>query len=116
MKLLATYFAVLVAATLTSCADTGPMKIGQDMYSVSVRVAFSGPAGAKGQALQEANAFCAKQNKQVLLDHEDSHECALHGGCGETEITFLCLAADDPRYGQPHQLRKDSGVSTIENR
>jgi hypothetical protein len=70
---------------LMACADTGPMQI-----------------------------FCAKQNRQVLLDHENSYECALHGGCGEAEITFLCLAADDPRYTAPHQLRKDDGVLTTE--
>jgi hypothetical protein len=104
------------AATLAACADTGPMTIGKDTYSISVRVAFSGPSGAKGQALQEANAFCTKQNKLVLLDHENSYECALHGGCGEAEITFLCLTADDPRYNTPHELRKDDGVSTMENR
>jgi hypothetical protein len=100
---------------LAACADTGPMMVGKDTYSISVRVPFSGPSGAKGQALQEANAFCAKQNKLVLLDHENSYECALHGGCGEAEITFLCLAADDPRYNTPHQLRKDDGVLTTES-
>jgi len=74
---------ILVTAGLMACADTGPMKIGKDLYSISVRVPFSGPSGAKGQALQEANAFCAKQNRVVLLDHENSYECALHGGCGD---------------------------------
>jgi hypothetical protein len=85
------------------------------MYSISVRVPFSGPSGAKGQALQEANTFCAKRNKLVLLDHESSYECALHGGCGEAEITFLCLTSDDPRYNVPHELRNDNGVSTVES-
>jgi hypothetical protein len=107
---------IFAAVVITACADTGPMKIGKDMYSISVRVPFSGPAGAKGQALQEANAFCAKQDRSVLLDHEDSHECALHGGCGEAEITFFCLTADDPRYNAPHALRTGNGVSTTESR
>jgi len=100
---------ILVTAGLMACADMGPIKIGKDLYSISVRVPFSGPSGAKGQALQEANAFCAKQNRVVLLDHENSYECALHGGCGEAEITFLCLTEDDPRYNTPHSLRKDNG-------
>jgi hypothetical protein len=100
---------------LAGCADTGAQKIGRDTYIISVRVAFSGPSGAKKQALTEANAFCAKQNREMLLDHEDSHECALHGGCGEAEITFLCLTEDDPRYNAQRQMRKDNGVTTIEN-
>ena len=59
--------------------DSHPMQIGKDTYSISVRVPVSGPSRAKGQALQEANAFCAKQNRQVLLDHENSYGCALPG-------------------------------------
>jgi hypothetical protein len=103
-----TFLAVLV---LTGCADTGPMKVGKDSYSISVRVPFSGPAGAKGQALQEASTFCAGQSKEVLLDHETSSECALHGGCGEAEITFLCLKADDARYITPSHERRDTSAT-----
>jgi hypothetical protein len=94
--------ALAVLLTLAACADTGPLSIGKDAYSISVRVPFSGPAGAKGQALQEASTFCASQGKQVLLEQENASECALHGGCGEAEIHFLCLKPDDPRYTAPH--------------
>jgi hypothetical protein len=107
---------VMLALASVACADTGAMKIGKDTYSISVRVPFSGPSGAKGQALQEANAFCSEQSKQVLLQNENSYECALHGGCGEAEITFLCLDESDPRYSAQRQMRKDSGVSTVEVR
>jgi len=89
---------VSLLLTLSGCADTGPLQVGRDTYSISVRVPLSGPSGAKGQALQEANAFCVKQGRKVLLQNESSYECALHGGCGEAEITFLCLKEDDPRY------------------
>jgi hypothetical protein len=99
VRLIALAFVLALAA----CTDTGPLSIGKDLYSISVRVPLSGPAGAKGQALQEASTFCASQGKQVLLDHEESSECALHGGCGEAEIHFFCLKADDPRYAAPHE-------------
>ncbi|AUH53117.1 hypothetical protein CXB49_21135 [Chromobacterium sp. ATCC 53434] len=108
--------AFLMSVILAGCADTGPMKIAKDTYSISVRVPFSGPSGAKGDALREANGFCASQNKQLLLQSENSYECALHGGCGEAEITFLCLSEKDPRYSIPQQMRKDNGVITIQNR
>ena len=107
--------AVLIAvATLAACANTGPVPIGKDAYTISVRVPFSGPSGAKGDALKEANTFCTSQSKRVLLQTQNSYECALHGGCGEAEITFLCLDDSDPRYTAQYQLRKDNGVSTIE--
>lgn len=102
--------------TLVGCANTGPIPIGKDAYTVSVRVPFSGPSGAKGDALREANTFCASQSKRVLLQTQNSYECALHGGCGEAEITFLCLDESDPRYTAQFKLRKDNGVSTIEVR
>lgn len=94
---------------LSGCADTGPMNIGKDLYSISVRVPFSGPSGAKGQALREANTFCDAQGKHMLLSSENSYECALHGGCGEAEIHFMCLSADDPRYNAPHSVLQDHG-------
>ncbi|MEX3635336.1 hypothetical protein [Paraburkholderia sp. BR14320] len=110
--------AVLAIATifLAACADTGPVPIGQDAYTVSVRVPFSGPSGAKGDALKEANTFCVSQGKRLLLQTQNSYECALHGGCGEAEITFLCLNENDPRYQANYQMRKDNGVTTIENK
>ena len=61
----------VIAATLCGCADTGAQKIGKDTYTISVRVPFSGPSGAKGQALQEANQFCASQHREMFLDSEN---------------------------------------------
>ncbi len=107
---------IIMTVILAACANTGPVPIGQDAYTVSVRVPFSGPSGAKGEALKEANTFCISQGKRMLLQTQSSYECALHGGCGEAEIAFLCLNENDPRYTAPYQMRKDNGVTTIENR
>ncbi len=91
---------------LAGCTDTGPIKIGPDTYTISTRVALGGPASAKGEALQEANTFCGSQGKEILLNHVDSSECALHGGCGEAEIMFYCLAPGDPQLKRP-QFKSD---------
>ncbi|MGF6647113.1 hypothetical protein P3T17_005267 [Paraburkholderia sp. GAS82] len=98
-----TKFAVLCVATLVlaGCTDTGPIKIGPDTYTISTRVALGGPASAKGEALQEANTFCSSKGREILLNHVQSSECAFHGGCGEAEIIFYCLAADDPQLKRP---------------
>ncbi|WP_436209290.1 hypothetical protein [Caballeronia sp. LjRoot31] len=84
------------AFLLAGCTDTGPIKIEPDTYTISTRVPLGGPASAKGQALKEANSFCSSQGKEILLQHEQSSECALHGGCGEAEIEFYCLSSGDP--------------------
>ena len=96
-------FAVVCMAmlALTGCTDTGPIKVGPDTYTISTRVPFGGPASAKGQALQEANTFCESKGREILLDHVQASECALHGGCGEAEIFFYCLAANDPQLKRP---------------
>lgn len=88
---------VLATAMLTACADSGTIKVGPDTYTISTRVPLGGPASAKGQALKEANLFCDSQGREILLDHMQSSECALHGGCGEAEIFFFCLAKGDPQ-------------------
>lgn len=92
------YSVVSMLALMAACTDTGPIKVGPDTYTISTRVPFGGPSSAKGQALQEASAFCQGQKRELLLDHIQSDECALHGGCGEAEIFFFCLAPDDPQF------------------
>lgn len=90
-----------VAFLLAGCTDTGPIKIGPDTYTISTRVPLGGPASAKGEALQEANSYCSSQGREILLQHEQSSECALHGGCGEAEIEFYCLLPGDPMLKRP---------------
>ncbi|WP_081057535.1 hypothetical protein [Burkholderia diffusa] len=86
---------------LLGCTDTGPIQIGPDTYTISTRVPLGGPASAKGQALTEANTFCSSSGRQILLNHIQSGECALHGGCGEAEIVFYCLMPGDPQLARP---------------
>ena len=102
--------ACAIILLLSACSNSGPLQIGKDTYMESVRVSFSGPAGAKSEALQTAAGFCAKQGKQIMLNHMTSGGCMLHGGCGEAEITFYCLNENDPRF-QSTQTRTDPNDS-----
>lgn len=99
MKRLISLFAVL---TLVGCANSGVRQTGRDTYSVSSRAPFSGPARAKGDALQDANTYCHKLGKQIKVVSEKSNECMMHGGCGEAEVIFMCLDEKDPRYLDAH--------------
>ena len=89
---------VLLPIWIAGCADSGPISIGQDTYAISTKVPFSGATGAKNQALTEAGAYCASFHKEMMLVNETMNECMLHGGCGEAEVHFMCLAPSDPRY------------------
>jgi hypothetical protein len=89
---------VALCAALVGCASTGAHLIGQDTYLASARSPFSGESGAKSKVLSDADASCHAMGKSVKLVSLTSHECALHGGCGEAEATYMCLAKDDPRF------------------
>jgi hypothetical protein len=80
---------------LAGCATTTPVRTAQGTWMVSARVPFSGQTGALNQAIGEANTFCAAQGDVVKLVSNTSQECALHGGCGEAQITFTCAKASD---------------------
>lgn len=90
--------AVTALLLVGACASTGATMIGKDTFVSSARVPFAGESGAKAKVLQEAAASCQAQGKLMKLVDMNSHECALHGGCGEAQITYMCLSKDDPRY------------------
>jgi hypothetical protein len=85
---------VCVLLALTGCATTAPVRTAEGTWMVSARVPISGQSGALNQALGEASTFCASQGEVVKLVSNTSKECALHGGCGEAQITFTCAKAN----------------------
>jgi hypothetical protein len=89
---------MIAGLVLTGCANSGPQSIGKDMYLETVRVPFSGQSGAKSEALVTANKHCAAMGKRLLMNNITSSECALHGGCGEAQVTYLCLDENDARF------------------
>lgn len=86
---------------LSACTNTGAIKVGPDTYRVSTRVALTGSAGAQGEALETAAKYCQSQQREILVQHTESGECALRGGCGQATVTFYCLAPDDPTLRRP---------------
>lgn len=84
------HFIMILAIALVGCATTVPVQTGKDTYMVSARVPFSGESGALQQALSDGSAFCQAQGKHLKLISNSTHECALHGGCGEAQVIFAC--------------------------
>jgi hypothetical protein len=79
-----------VLMALGGCTSTAPERTADGAWMVSARVPLSGQSGALNKALGEANTFCGSQGKVVKLVSNTTQECALHGGCGEAQITFTC--------------------------
>lgn len=103
--------AISAALTLIGCANSGSHAIGKDTYMATVRVAFSGPAGAKADALATASADCQSRGKVMLLGDLSSNGCMLRGGCAEAQIVYSCLDKDDPRYKGPQAVTPDQAPS-----
>ena len=84
---------ICMLMALAGCATTTPVRTIAGTWMVSARVPFSGQSGALNQALGKAKTFCASRGQVVVLVSNTSQECALHGGCGEAQITFRCAKA-----------------------
>jgi hypothetical protein len=94
--------AILCAAlALTACANSGSHAIGKDTYMATVRVTFTGVAGAKADALETASADCRSKGKAMFLNDLTGNGCMLRGGCAEAQIVYSCLDKSDPRYKEP---------------
>lgn len=99
MTKMLTLIAIVVAQA--SCANSGSHAIGKDTYMATVRVTFTGIAGAKAEALETASADCRSQGKAMQLNELTGNGCMLRGGCAEAQIVYLCLDKSDPRYKEP---------------
>ena len=78
---------------LSGCSSTGIMDIGDDRYKVSknsMKVGFGAPTGAYDKIHDEAEAFCAKQNKTLDVVDNDIIHPAL-GRPGSATLEFRCV-------------------------
>jgi len=88
--------AVLVLASvfaLSACSSTGVLQSGNDRYMVSktsLQVGFGAPTAVHAEISQEANGFCAKQNKKVEVVNTTINHPAL-GRPGSATIEFRCV-------------------------
>lgn len=101
-------------ALLSGCVTTSEIiPMGKDSYMVS----GSGTGGLSygktmPAALKAANAYCTKEGKLMIARHTET-QGRFNGEAAD--LLFSCVTADDPEYKRPN-MRKDNGVTTIENR
>ena len=107
----------LVCATvLSGCATSADvLPVGPDTYTVSAAAApvRGGSSAARGIALSEANQYCQKLGKQILVTNI-SAQSINRFGAGDSDITFRCLSPNDPDLKRP--VFEQSPNLVIENR
>lgn len=83
--------------------------MGKDTYTLSVGVAGTGSVSgnntsAKRKALSEANQYCAKMGKQILVKNTSLNSTM----AGSTsDLIFQCLDAHDPEFGVKPEYKND---------
>jgi hypothetical protein len=104
-----------LAVLLAGCQTSSPITpSGKDTYMVSSHVAACIRCSARIQSMKVANAFCAKQGKFAIV-RNTSGATNPFGYDNGNDMVFSCVSADDPEYARP-ALRKDNGVTTIEQK
>jgi hypothetical protein len=96
-----------LATLLVGCVSTTDVvPVGKDSYLISGR-ANGGLNAGKGtiQATQKANAYCASQNKFMIVRRIDTNGNAAVFG-ESASLYFSCVTQDDPEYQRPN-LRRD---------
>jgi hypothetical protein len=97
----------IIALMLAGCVGASEIvPMGKDSYLVTGHATGGWNAG-KGMidATKQANAYCAKQQRYMIVRRTDNAGNAGFGG-ESSQLIFSCVTADDPEYARPN-LRKD---------
>ena len=95
--------AVTAATTLAGCVGTSEIvPMGKDSYLIAGRAQGSMNAGmGMIAATKDANAYCAKQDRYMVVRR--TSETGNPGFGGQTDqLIFSCVTADDPEYTRPN--------------
>jgi hypothetical protein len=106
---------LLIPLLLTACAQSsGVHKMGPDTYTVSVHAAPArgGEPGARNLAISEANAHCAREQKEILVQNISSGR-SKHLPGATVELTFQCLAKGDPDLQRPSYRAAPTSVIEV---
>jgi hypothetical protein len=101
---------ICCALLLAGCATVGdPQPIGPDTYmlSASTFMEVHSSAEEKAMPIAKANTFCSSMGKKMLLVSSDSGQFPT----AHAEITFKCLAPNDPAFlnAKPESLNSGGG-------
>lgn len=109
-------FISVLTLAIAGCVTTSEVvPAGKDSYMIGASAA-GGTEGGQSliAATKAANAYCAALKKVMLIRNTTTGGSAGLGG-EHSNLIFSCVSPDDPEYTRPN-LRKDNGVTVIENR
>lgn len=92
MKFYSELLTLLFPVFLVSCSSTGVIPMDKGTYMIgkrSAQVGFGPPEGTKADVYNEANKFCAKENKSVKTIHLKMVDSGF-ARPGSVELTFRC--------------------------
>lgn len=89
----------ILGLALAGCVTTSAVvQTGKDTYMVTAsNDACGNCTPSQIRAIQQANAYCAAMSKKVVVQNT-SQETFDIGFGKKTNVIFICVAADDPRY------------------
>jgi hypothetical protein len=89
---------------LTACVTSGIVQTGPDSYMAeahsTVFAIDPGVAGAIQNAIEDANEFCAKQGKNMVV--MNTQAVPSWGVCGNATVNFVCPDKNGPAYWDPN--------------
>lgn len=88
---------MIAAASLAACASSGPVKTGANTYYLTKKSAgcgFTGGEGSQAALLREANAFCAKQGKEIETLDAHAKNGVPFVRCASAEVRFKCVTGE----------------------
>jgi hypothetical protein len=105
-----------IAALGSGCVSTTEVvPAGKDSYMIAGTATGGANSGhSMIAATKQANAYCANLGKVMLIRNTNTAGSAGWGG-EHSNLIFSCVLENDPEYTRPN-LRKDNGVSTVENK
>jgi hypothetical protein len=108
LRLLPAVVLVFVAGCVTVRSNVVP--VGKDTYQLSMTgVGFATQANTNQKALQSASDYCDKLGKHLVTQHNS--EAGVFGfSPRQSNLTFLCLDANDPDYAHG-KLQTNAAVS-----
>ena len=99
----------LLLVVLAGCStSSGVVSLGQDNYMIAcTRKNYVGAsAPVKAEAIKEADAYCKKQGKALLVTRTVQQDVKLFRSDPSAEVYFKCLDKNDPRLKEDLKIEE----------
>lgn len=118
--MLRAFATVALVLMLSGCAShTGVVPMGKDTYLIAKQQAtgFPGLGNMKAEIIIEGSAFCRGMSKEFqLVNTNETQPPYILGNYPRSEITFMCIAGNDPEHQRPKLQKTPDTVIQIQSK